>query len=528
MPGELKAQTEVDTTPDAGATAERASAPLEVICPADGQVIARLPIDGQDDVRAKAAQLRAAQPEWEAIGPDGRRHLLLAWLDWIFDNERHLREVLQREAGKSWGDTGLEIAGTADVINYYAKHAGAFLAPRHPRPHGPMAASKRLTVRPRPYALVGVLSPWNYPLAMPMLDIPGALMAGAAVLSKPSEFTPLCWLELVRGFEEAGAPPVLSAVVGGPETGAALVDAVDMVQFTGSSRTGRKIAVAAAERLIPCSLELGGKDAMIVLDDADVDRAVGAAIWGGLYNAGQSCMAVERVYVARPVYDGFVGKLVERVSKLRVGMDEPGSFSSDFGALANDAQMAIVERHVAEAVGKGARALTGGHRHPAGLFYEPTVLVDVDHTMACMTEETFGPLIPVMPFDELDEAIELANDSPYGLSGSVFSRNSERAHEVAARMTTGAVNVNDVMINALQIAAPQGGWGESGIGSRSGGAHGILKYCRDQVITDPRVTLPTELQWYPVTSGRSTLMARAVRLLGAHGWRRRLGLRVKR
>lgn len=499
---------------------------LTVRCPADGHIVADLEVHKPADVAALAADLRAAQPEWEALGPEGRARHLRAWLDWMLDNEERLRGLLQQEAGKAWGDTGLEIAGSAETINYFAKHAADFLQPRRPHPHGPMAAAKRLTVFPKPHQLVGVILPWNYPLAIPMLDIPGALMAGAAVLSKPSEFTPVTWTEVVRAFsEDVGAPCVLASAIGYGETGAAVVDAVDMVQFTGSSRTGRKIAVRAAERLIPCSLELGGKDAMVVLSDADLDRAVGAAIWGGLYNAGQSCMAVERIYVQRPAYDAFLGSLVEKAASIRVGMDGPNAFDTDYGALANESQLAIVEAQVQDAVDKGARVLTGGRRTGGGLFYEPTVLVDVDHSMKCMTEETFGPLLPVMPFDDLDEAVELANDSAYGLSGSVFTNDRATAHSVAKRMRTGAVNVNDVMMNALQIAAPQGGWGDSGLGSRHGGAYGLLKFCRDQVILDGRADLKAELHWYPTKPWKSRLMGRAVRLLGANDWRRRLGLR---
>jgi acyl-CoA reductase-like NAD-dependent aldehyde dehydrogenase len=364
---------------------------------------------------------------------------------------------------------------------------------------------------------------------MPMMDVPGALMSGAAVMTKPSEYTPLAWTEVIRGFrEEIGAPPIIASVTGAGGAGAAVVDEVDMIMFTGSTRTGRKIGVRAAERLIPASLELGGKDAMIVLSDADLDRAVGGAIWGGLFNAGQSCIATERVYVEEPVYDEFVGKLTEKVSELRQGMDPAGKFETEFGAMANESQLEIVERHVQDAVDKGARALTGGKRAERGFFYPPTVLVDVDHTMACMREETFGPTLPVMKVKDEDEAIRLANDSPYGLGGSVWTSDLERAERISRRLETGAVNVNNAMINAFQFGLPFGGWKQSGIGNRFGGPIGILKFCRNQAFVSERIHMKSEMHWYPYTKRRSTLQGIAVRLLGAHDWRRRLGLRGRR
>jgi acyl-CoA reductase-like NAD-dependent aldehyde dehydrogenase len=358
---------------------------------------------------------------------------------------------------------------------------------------------------------------------MPMMDVPPALMAGAAVLVKPSEFTPLALTEIVKGWHEIGNPAVLGVVNGLGATGAAVVDVVDMIAFTGSTRTGRRIGVAAAERLIPCNLELGGKDAMIVLDDADIDRAVGGAVWSGLFNAGQSCISVERVYVQDGVYERFVSKLTDKVNGLRTGMDKMGEFNADFGALANDAQVEIVERHVQDAVDKGARVLTGGKRTGQGLIYEPTVLVDVDHTMQCMTDETFGPTIPVMKVSSEEEAVRLANDSPYGLSGSVWTGDQDHGVEIARKLETGSVSVNNAMATIFQFPLPFGGWKESGIGMRFGGAEGMLKYCRSQAVSTERLNLSSEIHWYPYTKRRGKVQARLVRLLGARGWRRRLG-----
>jgi acyl-CoA reductase-like NAD-dependent aldehyde dehydrogenase len=509
---------------DAG-TARIEAREVPVHCPADGRLVGAVPDMGPDQVAELAARLRQAQPAWEALGPDGRARYLLDWLDWIFDNEDRILELVQAESGKSSGDTKIETMVAAEVINYYAKNGARFLAPERRRPHNVAGATKNLHLYRGPHQLVGQIFPWNYPLGMPMMDVPPALMAGAAVLCKPSEFTPLAWTEVVRGWSEIGAPEVLAVVNGSGAAGAAIVDVVDMVAFTGSTRTGRAIAVRAAERLIPVNLELGGKDAMIVLDDADIDRAVGGAVWGGLFNAGQSCIAVERIYVVEDVYEEFVAKLTDRVRALRTGMDPMDSFSCEFGALANDAQMAIVERHVQDAIDKGARVLTGGGRTGEGLVYAPTVLVDVDHTMQCMTEETFGPTLPVMKVASEAEAIRLANDSSYGLNGSVWTGDDERGIRVARQLETGGVSVNNAMATIFMFPLPFGGWKQSGLGLRFGGAEGLLKYCRQQSVTTEKIALGSEIHWYPYSKGRGKLQSKLVRMLGAHDWRRRLGRR---
>lgn len=498
---------------------------VEVRNPADGSVAGHVPDMTPDDVAALAASLRAAQPEWEALGPRGRARHLLAWLDWLMDNDQRILGLVQSESGKSWGDTSIETMVAVEVINYYARNAPKFLADSARRPHGPASLAKKLEVSYRPYELVGVISPWNYPLAMPMMDVPPALMAGAAVLTKPSEVTPLAWAEMVRGWnEEIGAPPVLGCATGQGPTGAAVVDNVDMVQFTGSVATGRAVAERAASRLIPASLELGGKDAMIVLSDADLDRAVGGAVWGGLFNSGQSCVAVERVYVEAPVYDEFVSRLSTAVGKLRQDMDTQGAFTADIGAMANEKQLQIVERHVADALGKGATALTGGQRRSGGLFYPPTILTGVDHTMDCMTEETFGPTLPVMKVADENEAVRLANDSRYGLAGSVWTSSAERGRRLARRLEAGGVCVNNAMVHVFQFPLPMGGWKESGLGHRFGGAQGIRKYCRTQALVSERVSMKSEPHWYPYTTRKAELNARLLRLIGMHDWRRRLGL----
>lgn len=513
-------------TSDQSGSASGGSALVDVKNPADGSIVGSVPNMDAGAVAELAQRLREAQPGWEALGPQGRKSFLLAWLNWIVDNKDRILGLVHQEAGKSWGDAQIEILVAVEVINYYAEHGEVFLREESPSPHNASAITKKLRHLRRPYQLVGVITPWNYPLGMPFMDVPGALMAGAAVLTKPSEETPLAWQEVVRGWNECiGAPPVLGVATGLGETGQSVVDQVDMVQFTGSTATGRKIGVRAAERLIPASLELGGKDAMVVLADADLDRAVGGAIWGGLFNSGQSCIAVERIYVEEPAYDEFVRRLVDAANDLRVGHDAPGSFETDYGALANDAQMAIVERHVADAVAKGARVLTGGRRAEKGLFYPPTVLVDVDHSMSAMTEETFGPLLPVMKVSGEAEAVRLANDSPYGLGASVWTSSRERADRVGRQLEAGGVSLNNALANVFQLPLPMGGWKSSGLGNRFGGPNGVHKYCRSQALVSERVHFKKELHWYPHTSRKAAITDHALRLIGMHDWRRRLGLR---
>lgn len=510
---------------NSGSAAVGAAPPtIEVRCPADGRPVGVVDEFDTGRVEQVCAELRAAQPGWEALGAAGRARWVLRWLDWLLDNERPLLELVQAETGKSWADASMEMAVAVDVINYFAKNAEAFLADRRVKPAGVANSVRRLRVQVRPYPLVGLITPWNGPLGGPMMDVVGALMAGAAVVCKPSEVTPLTWTEVVRGWrEEIGAPAVLAAVTGGGAVGQAVVDRADMVMFTGSVRTGRAIATRCAQRLIPCSLELGGKDAMIVLADANLERAAGAAVWGSMTNSGQACVAVERVYVEAPVYDRFVDLVTEKVRALRQGMDAPGSFSCDIGAMVTAGQVDIVENHVNDAVAKGARVLVGGRRGPRGQFFEPTVLVDVDHTMTCMREETFGPTVAIMKVADADEAVALANDSDYGLSSSLWTDDPAKADRLSRRIEAGSVSVNNALVATFQLPIPMGGWKQSGLGTRFGGAHGVLKYCRQQSVVEERFSLDSEPLWYPVSPAKSRLIARATRLLGAHDWRRRLG-----
>lgn len=502
-----------------------AASTITVRCPADGTIAGSVEEHTPSQVADCVAGVRTAQRDWEALGPGGRAVWLGRYRDWLLDHDVEIAALLQRETGKTWQEATFEIPLGLDVINYYAKNAARFLADGQPRPHNLLTAHKKLTIARRPFPVVGVICPWNFPVMIALADAVPALAAGASVVVKPSEFTPLATQRAIDGWQEIGAPQVFARVTGSGAAGEALVDAVDYVQFTGSTRTGKRVGARAAERLIPCSLELGGNDAAIVLADTDLDRAVNGVVWGSLFNSGQACVAIERIYVEAPIHDEFVARVTERVAGLRQGQDGRG-YDADIGALASVAQLEIIERQVQDAVGKGARAVTGGARSAlGGTFFEPTVLVDVDHTMDVMTEETFGPILPIMRVTDADEAIRLANDSPYGLSASIWTADRKRGHELACRLEVGAVNVNDVFTNLFTFPVPHSGWKQSGIGARLGGAYGIHKYCRTQSITESRFAFRSEPLWFPYTARKGRLVGALLRLLAARDLRRRLGRR---
>jgi betaine-aldehyde dehydrogenase len=505
--------------------APSAAEAIEVRRPVDGSLLATVAVDDPGRVREAVGRARAAQPAWEALGVSGRRRWLDAFRDWLVDREAAVGDLMQAETGKVRAEVDTETAILPAVAKFYGRNAHRFLADETPAP-SPLMRTRRLRVVHRPHQVVGVIGAWNYPLFLTIGDAIPALLAGCAVVIKPSEVTPLCTTEAVRGWrEDVGAPPVLDVVNGAGPTGAALVDECDFVQFTGSEQTGRLVMKRAAETLTPVSLELGGKDPMIVLRDADLERASAAAAWGGLLNAGQTCLSIERVYVESPVYEDFVARLADRVRGLRQGPDGRG-YDADVGPMTAPGQIEVVEAHVRDARERGARIVCGGRRRAeAGDWYEPTVIADADHTMTVMREETFGPVIPVMRVADADEAVRLANDSGYGLAASVFTADPARGERIARRLDVGGCNVNDVLIHAFNLEVPMGGWKQSGIGYRHG-AYGIRKYCRAESIVAPRISrVPrSEPLWYPYTPRRRRLLRRLGRLVNARGTRRRLGL----
>jgi acyl-CoA reductase-like NAD-dependent aldehyde dehydrogenase len=489
--------------------------------PATGETIATVPDLTAEQVAEMAERGRAAQPEWEAYGFDGRARVMLRAQKWVMDNSQRIVDTIVSETGKTYEDAELaEIGYAGNAFGFWAKYGPKYLEDEHVKSSQVLVKGKKLINRYRPLGLIGVIGPWNYPLTNSFGDCIPALMAGNSVILKPSEVTPLTSLLLAEGMRECGLPEnVLQIATGRGETGAALIEHVDMIMFTGSTRTGRKVAEAAARRLIPASLELGGKDPMIVLSDADLERAANFATYYSMQNAGQTCISIERVYVEEPVYDEFVAKVSEKVRELRVGKPE-GPGSVEVGAITFPPQLDTIKDHVDDAVQKGARVVTGGSQAPgAGRFFEPTVLVDVDHTMKCMTEETFGPTLPIMKVSDADEAVRLANDSPYGLGASVFSKNAERGEAIARRIEAGAANVNDAMINYTVLELPMGGAKASGLGSRHG-AGGIRKYSSQQaIVVTAKMAMKKEVFMYPYKSRTSMLLTRFFKFMYGRGKR---------
>jgi len=494
---------------------------IEVENPATGQVIATVPDLGPEEVKDLAAKARAAQPGWEALGFEGRGRVMRRAQKWMLDHADRVIETIVSETGKTYEDAQLaEISYGASAFGFWAKNAGKYLADERVKSSSPLVLGRKLIVRFRPLGLVGVIGPWNYPLTNSFGDCIPALMAGNAVILKPSEITPLTSLLMAEGLRECGLPEhVFQVATGRGETGSALVDEVDMIMFTGSTRTGKKVMERAAQTLTPVSLELGGKDPMIVLRDADLERAANAAAYYSMQNGGQTCISVERVYVEEPVYDQFVAKVTEKVRALRQGDPSGGPGTVEVGAVTFPPQYDIVDKHVQDALAKGAKALTGGHgRREHGMYYEPTVLVDVDHTMEAMTEETFGPTLPIMKVADAEEAIRMANDSPYGLGASVFTKDVERGEAVARRVESGAVVVNDAMLNYSALELPMGGWKASGLGSRHG-AGGIRKYARQQSILITRLAPKRDVHMFPYNKRTTGLLMRLFKLLYGRGKR---------
>ncbi len=493
---------------------------IQVENPATGQIVGTVRNTPPDDVPGIAARARAAQPAWEALGFEGRAKVLRRAQKWVTDNQTRIIETIVSETGKTHDDALLnEISYAASAFGFWAKHAPQYLADEKVRTASPFLAGRKLISRYRPLGVIGVIGPWNYPLTNSFGHCIPALAAGNAVVLKPSEVTPLTSLLMADAMRECGLPEdVLIVLTGDGATGAALVDEVDMVMFTGSTATGKKVMERAAKTLTPVSLELGGKDPMIVLADADLERAANAAAYYSMQNGGQTCISVERVYVEEPVYDDFVARLTRKVADLRQGASS-GFGSVDVGAVTFPPQLDIVTRHVDQARDAGARILTGGHGRDAnGRFFEPTVLVDVDHSMAIMTEETFGPTVPVMKVRDAEEALRLANDSAYGLQASVWTKDVVRGEALARRIEAGAVCVNDAQVNYLAFELPMGGWKASGLGARHG-AVGIRKYCRQQSVLVTRFAPKKDVHFFPFKARTTRLLGKGLKLLYGRGRR---------
>ncbi|MBA3440790.1 MAG: aldehyde dehydrogenase family protein, partial [Pyrinomonadaceae bacterium] len=416
--------------------------------PATAEEIGRAPLLSAAEVTEAVRHAREAQGQWAKLSFRERGRIVMRARQIALDEMESIAELISRETGKPIAEAvSMEIVPTLDLMQHFARHTARLLRDEKVDigQYGLMGRSSNIHYRP--LGVVGIISPWNFPWAIPLGEVVMALMAGNSVVLKPSELTPLTGVKIGEVFNRAGLPEgLLEVATGDGSTGQALVEAsIDKIMFTGSVATGKHVAETAAKRLVPVVLELGGKDPMIVLEDADIRVAASAAVWGAFANSGQACASVERCYVDERIAPQFLARVVEETKALRQNI--PTHAGTDIGAMSSERQLQTVEGHVHEAVARGARVLTGGNRNGTlpGSFYEPTVLDRADHTMLVMRDETFGPVLPIMTFRTEDEAVGLANDSSYGLTASVWTRDVARGRKIASRIEAGTVMVNEVL-----------------------------------------------------------------------------------
>lgn len=481
----------------------------ELLCvnPATGEENGRVPLMSASDVAAAVRRARHAQLGWSQLSYHARAEVILRAREIVLAQVDEIAALITRETGKPPAEaTSMEVVPTLDLMYYFAKNTERLLRRQKIDigQYGLMGRSSYLVYKP--LGVVGIISPWNFPWATPLDEVVMALMAGNAVVLKPSELTPLTALKIGEVFKQARFPEgLLEIVTGDGSTGAALVEAgVNKIMFTGSVATGKRVAEAAAKHLTPVVLELGGKDPMVVLDDANVENAARAAVWGGFANAGQACASIERCYVHESIAHEFTKCVVDETRKLKLG--PPAGEAVDVGSMTNERQLRIVEDHIQDAVEHGARVETGGHRieNTDGWFHEPTVVTNVDHSMELMRDETFGPVLPIMTFKTDDEAVRLANDSIYGLTASVFTSDIGRGRRVAERIDAGTVMINEVVYTHAIAQTPWGGVKQSGYG-RTHGKLGLLELVSPRHIHLNRVPWLPDVWWFRYTKGAANL-----------------------
>jgi aldehyde dehydrogenase (NAD+) len=509
---------QLDTvTPASAGSVERhdTTETFESTNPASDAVVGVFPIHDADAVRETVERAGPAAQQWAALGFDGRRQRLAAWRGYLARRMNELADLVHRENGKPHGDAILEITLAIDHLAWAGAHAAKTLGSRRVKA-GMLAANHAAYLEYQPLGVIGVIGPWNYPVFTPMGSIAYALAAGNAVVFKPSEYTPAigAWLAAAWRAAVPDAADAFQVVTGFGETGAALCRAgVDKLAFTGSAPTGKKVMAACAENLVPVLMELGGKDAMIVDDDADVVAAADAAVWGAMSNAGQTCIGIERVYATSAVYDRFVAEVTEQVRKLRPGSDDEATY----GPMTMASQGGIVRRHIEDAETAGGRIVRGDadpSLFPSENFLVPTVLLDVPEDSAAIREETFGPTLSIAKVRDAEEALERANATSYGLAGSVFSKSKARGLDLARRMRSGMTSVNSVLTFASVPALPFGGVGDSGFG-RIHGEDGLKEFTRAKAITRQRYGLPVNLMSFSRPASATDAVARVMGMI--HG-----------
>ncbi|HEY6243991.1 MAG TPA: aldehyde dehydrogenase family protein [Pyrinomonadaceae bacterium] len=466
--------------------------------PANGEEIGRVPLLGSVQVLDAVNRARAAQPSWASLSYRQRGQVISRAREIVLRDLESIAKLISQETGKPKAEAiSMEVVPTLDLMHYFAVNTAKILKPNRIDlgQYGLMRRSSKIIYKP--LGVVGIISPWNFPWATPLDEVVMALMAGNAVVVKPSELTPFSALKIVEVFNEAQLPAgLLQILTGDSSTGAALVESgVDKIMFTGSVATGKRVAASAAQHLIPVVLELGGKDPMIVLKDANLTNAARAAVWGAFCNAGQACASVERCYVHESIAQRFIELVVSETGSLKQG--QTSSDDIDVGAMTNERQLQIVEDHISDAVQNGARIVIGGKRgrQERGWFHEPTVVTNVDHTMKLMRDETFGPVLPIMTFKTNEEAVSLANDSIYGLTASIFTTDIARGRELAEQIEAGTVMVNEVVYTHALAPTPWGGVKQSGYG-RTHGRLGLLELVTPQHVHVNSLPSVPDVWWF--------------------------------
>jgi acyl-CoA reductase-like NAD-dependent aldehyde dehydrogenase len=469
---------------------------LQLRSTATNESIAEIAVNTVEDVGEALVRARKAQKAWAQVPIAERAKTIRRAVDLLVKYRNEIIETIRQDTGKTRADAlMIEIIASLDFINHWCARAVKDLSDEPRKPHSFFRALKKLIMHYRPLGVVGVITPWNGPFALAINPTVQALLAGNAVLLKPSEVAPHSGDWAVRLLHEAGVPKdVVQVLHGDGETGAALVNAgVDKISFTGSVATGKKVAMACAAQLIPCTLELGGKDAMIVCADANLQRAACGAVFASCFNSGHVCLGVERIYVVESVADEFERLVEENIRQVRYGAGD----DCEIGAVFWDKQLSIIEGHIEDAKAKGAEVVVGGEALTnGGIFYPPTLVRNVDHTMDLMKHETFGPIVSIMRVKDEEEALRLANDSDYGLSGSVWTNDTKKGVALAKRMETGSVLINDASTSYGILEAPFGGMKDSGLG-QTNGVGSLRSYTFAQPIGINRWNTKAEHHWYP-------------------------------